>query len=47
MEEEERKGHAKITIDIEINEPLMDVMQESMTKMPQMMKAFERRQKKE
>ena len=46
MDEEERKGHAKVTIDVEINDALMDLMQESMTKLPQMMKAFEKRQEK-
>lgn len=47
MSEEEREGHAKITIDIEINDSLMDLIQESMTKMPKMMKAFEKKQEKE
>lgn len=47
MDEEEVKGHAKITVDIEINESLMDVTKKSITKMPQMMKAFEKREKKE
>jgi hypothetical protein len=35
---EEKKGHVKITIEVEVNEPLMDVVKEAMTKMPEMMK---------
>lgn len=46
MNEEERKGHVKVTIDVEINDSLMDLMQESMTKMPQMMKTFEKMREK-
>ena len=33
---EEKKGHAKITIELELNEALMDVIKESMKNMPQM-----------
>lgn len=44
---EEKKGRAKITIDIEINEALMEVVKESMTKMPEMMKMFRRERKHE
>ncbi|MDH4221669.1 MAG: hypothetical protein OEY39_05315 [Candidatus Bathyarchaeota archaeon] len=39
---EEKKGHAKITIDIELNEALMEVIKESMTRMPEMMRTFRR-----
>ena len=35
---EEKKGHLKITFDLEVNEPLMEVMKDSMAKMPMMMK---------
>lgn len=35
---ETRKGHIRITIDAEINEPLMDMLKESITNMPQMVK---------
>lgn len=39
---EEKKGHVKITIEVEVNEPLMDTMKEVMTKMsstlPEMMR---------
>ncbi|MDH5754077.1 MAG: hypothetical protein OEY95_02565 [Candidatus Bathyarchaeota archaeon] len=45
---EEKKGHAKICIDIEINEALMEIIKESMKNMPQMMKMMgERRRKSE
>jgi hypothetical protein len=42
----EKKGHARITIDIEINEGLMEVVKEGMSKMhwkmmPDMMKKGE------
>jgi len=32
---EEKKGHVKITIDIEINESLMEMAKECMAKMPE------------
>jgi hypothetical protein len=39
---EEKKGRVKITIEVEVNEPLMDVMKEAMSKMslkmPEMMR---------
>ena len=39
---EEKKGHVKITIEVEVNEPLMDAMKDAMTKMssalPEIMK---------
>lgn len=38
MNDEERMGHTKITIDIEINDKLMEILQESMTNIPKMMK---------
>jgi len=42
---EEKKGHARITIDIEINEGLMEAVKEGMSKMhwkmPEMMKRGE------
>ena len=42
---EEKKGHARITIDIEINEGLMEAMKEAMSKMhwkmPEMMRSRE------
>jgi len=33
---EEKKGHAKITIEVELNEAIMDVIKESIKNMPQM-----------
>lgn len=41
----DNKGQAKITIEIEINEPLMEVMKESMTKMPEMIKHVQKAEK--
>ncbi len=32
---EEKKGHAKITFEIELNEALMEVIKEGMKNMPQ------------
>ena len=37
---EEKKGRAKITIEIEVNEELMDVMKEAMAMMPMMRQMF-------
>ena len=33
---EEKKGHAKITLEIELNEALMEMLKEGMKNMPQM-----------
>ena len=33
----EKKGRVKITVEAEINEPLMEIIKESIAKMPQMM----------
>ena len=33
---EEKKGHAKITVEVELNEPLMEMLKEGMKNMPQM-----------
>jgi hypothetical protein len=42
---EEKKGHMKVTLEVEINEALMDAIKEGMTKMhwkmPEMMKRGE------
>ena len=42
---EEKKGHARITVDVEINEELLEVIKEGMSKMhwkmPEMMKSGE------
>jgi ferredoxin len=33
---EEKKGHVKVTMEVEINEALMDVVKEAIKNMPQM-----------
>ena len=33
---EEKKGHAKITLEVELNEALMDIIREGMKNWPQM-----------
>ncbi len=38
---DEKKGHVKLTVDVEINEPLMEMARESMKNMPQMMQAMQ------
>jgi hypothetical protein len=35
---EEKKGHVKITVEVEVNEQLMDMMKEAIAKMPEMMR---------
>ena len=40
---EEKKGHVKITFDVEINEALMEVIKENMKNMPQMMQMWQAR----
>ena len=44
--EETKKGHMKVTLDVEINEALMDAMKDAMSKMhwkmPDMMKRDEK-----
>lgn len=44
---EEGRGHVKISIDVEINEPIMDVLQDSMANLPKMMKMAKSFQKEE
>ncbi len=39
---EEKKGHAKITIDVEINEAIMEVVKEAIAKMPETMRTSRR-----
>lgn len=38
---EEKKGHVRFTVDVEINEPLMEMARESMKNMPQLMQAMQ------
>ncbi len=35
---EEKKGRLKMTMEVEINEPLMDALKEMASKMPEMMR---------
>lgn len=44
---EEKKGHVRITIDAEINEPLMEMLKESMTNMPHLVQQVMAQRKKE
>ena len=44
---ETKKGHVKITIEAEINEALMEMLKESMEKMPNMMQQVMAQRKKE
>jgi hypothetical protein len=44
---EEKKGRVKITVEVEINEPLMDVMKETMTKMSSMLPEIMRHRREE
>jgi len=43
---EEKKGRLKMTFELEVNEPLMDVMKDAMAKMPQMMMKHGEEEKK-
>jgi hypothetical protein len=45
---EEKIGHVKVTLDVEINAALMDIMKESIENMPHMIQMMtEQRKKKE
>jgi hypothetical protein len=44
---EEKKGHVKITIEVEVNEPLMDAMKEMMTKMSSVLPEVMRHRREE
>jgi GH25 family lysozyme M1 (1,4-beta-N-acetylmuramidase) len=44
---EEKKGHFKVTIDVEVNEELMDLMKETMSKMRWKMPEIMKRQGEE
>jgi hypothetical protein len=44
---ETKKGHVKITIEAEINEPLMEVLKASMENMPHMVQQAITQRKKE
>ena len=45
---EEKKGHVKVTVDVEINAALMDMMKECVDNLPQLVQMVaEQRKKKE
>jgi hypothetical protein len=44
---EEKKGHVKITIEVEVNEPLMDAMKEAMTQMSSVLPEIVKRRREE
>ena len=44
---EEKKGHFKVTIEVEVNEELMDLMKEAMSKMNWKMPGIMKRQGEE
>jgi len=37
---EQKKGHVKLTVEVEINEALMEIVKEGMKSMPQMMQTM-------
>ena len=43
---DEKKGHVKVTLDVEINAPLMDMMKECVENMPQAIQMIAEHQKK-
>ncbi|MCW4014834.1 MAG: hypothetical protein NWF06_00515 [Candidatus Bathyarchaeota archaeon] len=43
---DEKKGHVKVTLDVEINEALMDVMKESLENMPHLVQMMTENKKK-
>ena len=43
---EEKKGHVKVTLDVEINEALMSMLKESMENMPHMIQMMTNQMKK-
>lgn len=47
MTEEEKKRHAKVIVDVEINAPLMDILKDSMVKLPDIVKMAQKKEKSE
>jgi hypothetical protein len=43
---EEKKGHVKVTVDVEISPSLMDIIKESMENMPHVMQMMAENMKK-
>jgi hypothetical protein len=46
MAEEKKKGHVKITVDVEISPSLMELIKESMENLPHMMQMMAENMKK-
>jgi len=44
---EEKKGHMKVTVDVEINEALMGMMKECVQNVPQVMQALAKKRRRE
>lgn len=44
---EEKKGRVRITMEIEVNEVLMDLARESMEKMPEMWARFRKKEQEQ
>ena len=44
---EQKKGNVKVTVEVDINEPLMEIIKESMANMPKMMQMMAKQKKKE
>jgi hypothetical protein len=43
---EEKRGHVRIVVDVDVNEEMMDILKESINKMPEMAKNIMPNQKK-
>ena len=43
---EEKKGHVKVTLDLEINAPLMEMLKDSMENVPHMVQMMTEQMKK-
>jgi hypothetical protein len=43
---EEKRGHVKIVLDVDVNEEMMDILKESISKMPEIAKNMIPNQKK-
>jgi hypothetical protein len=43
---EEKRGHVRIVLDVDVNEEMMDVLKESISKIPEMAKNIMPNQKK-
>ena len=43
---EEKRGHVRITLDVDVNEEMMEILKESISKMPEMARKMIHSQKK-